>query len=194
VGAAATSGTMPPDAQCSATWLATTFAGCGGRLDEAIAGLVAGRLDARTRARRDRVIRASVRRRSSGTSSGSIGAPRAAPEARQPLAHAGDVERVRGHDQRVLAVVRVVARADADRPEAVLLVQAPRGHVRQADLERRLAGARARRAIEQAEQHPLADPAAAPARVDGEGRDVRLVDHDPQPGEADDRRRPRATT
>ena len=35
--------------------------------------------------------------------------------------------------------------------------------------------------VEEGEQQALADAAPAPARVDGEGRDVRLVDHEPHP-------------
>src|SRR6185503_4267784 len=108
------------------------------------------------------------------------------PEAGQPFAHCGRGERVRGHDQGVLAIVGVVARADADRPEAVFLVEPAGGHVRQADLERRLARAALDGAIQEPQEQPLADATAAPARIDGERRDVRLVDHDPQPAEADD--------
>jgi len=33
--------------------------------------------------------------------------------------------------------------------------------------------------VEERQEHPFADPAATPARVDRERRDVRFVDHDP---------------
>ena len=46
------------------------------------------------------------------------------------------VEQVGGHDQRVLAVVRVVARPHADRPEAEALVEVARRDVAEAHLER----------------------------------------------------------
>ena len=79
-----------------------------------------------------------------------------------PFAHRGVGERLRGHDQRVLAVVAVVARPQPDRPEPELLVQPARRQVRQPDLERRLVRAAVRGQVEEREQQPLADVLAAP--------------------------------
>ena len=76
----------------------------------------------------------------------------------------GSRERLGRHDQRVLAVVAVVARPQADGPEAVLLVEPPGGDVRQADLEGRLAGVAPDREVEERDEQPLADPLAAPGR------------------------------
>ena len=90
-------------------------------------------------------------------------------------------ERLGRHDQGVLVVVAVVARPEADGPEAVLLVEPARRQVRQPDLERRLAGVAIAGEVEEREEQPLADPLAAPGRVDGERRDVGLVDHQPHP-------------
>ena len=73
-----------------------------------------------------------------------------------------------------------------DRPEAVLLVQPPRAEVGQPDLERRLAGVAVDRQVHERQQQPLPDPAAAIAGVDRERRDVRLVDHEPDPAVGDD--------
>ena len=104
-----------------------------------------------------------------------------------PVAHLCLVERQRRHDQRVLVVVAVIARPQPDRPEAVLLVQPARGQVRQPDLERRLVGALVDGDVEEREEQPLPDPLAAPRGMDGEGRDVRLVDHQPHPAVRRDR-------
>ena len=98
-------------------------------------------------------------------------------------------ERLRRHDQRVLVVVAVVARPEADRPEAVLLVEPAGREVRQPDLERRLARVPVDGEVEEREEQPLADPLAAPGRVDRERRDVGLVDHQPHPAVGHDRAR-----
>ena len=139
-------------------------------LDERDAGLVARRLDGedqaaahvaathgsppriRPRGRRRRVERGA--------------------QAGDPLAHRRLRQRLGRHDQRVLAVVAVVARAQADRPEAELLVQPAGRQVREPDLERRLVGAAVDGEVEEREQQPLADALAAPVGVDGEGGDV----------------------
>ena len=88
--------------------------------------------------------------------------------------------------QCVLAVVAVVAGPKTDGAEAELLVQLPRGEVGQPHLERRLVGASGDRDVEQGEQQLVADVASPPQRVDGEGRDMRLVDHQPVPAVGDD--------
>ena len=65
-------------------------------------------------------------RPSASRSSGRVGAGRGVerrPEAVEPLRVGSLGDRLGGHDQRVLAVVAVVARPEPDRPEAVLLVQ-----------------------------------------------------------------------
>ena len=111
---------------------------------------------------------------------------RAPPAAADPVHHRRRRERLRRHDQGVFLVVAVVARPDPDRPEAVLLVQPARGEVRQADLERRLARVAVDGQVEHREQQPLPDPPAPVRRVDREGRDVRLVDHQPDPAVGDD--------
>ena len=90
-------------------------------LDEGDAGLVARRLD---------------RQQERAAHAPSVGSPGVAgrwravassarAQPRDALAHAPLGERLGGHDQRVLAVVAVVVRAQPDRPEAVLLVQPP---------------------------------------------------------------------
>ena len=85
------------------------------------------------------------------------------PQARKSLAHRLVAERVGGHDQRVLAVVAVVARPEPDRPETELLVQPPSRQVGQADLERRLVRTALRGKVEEREEQPLADALTTPS-------------------------------
>ena len=99
----------------------------------------------------------------------------------------GSRQRVGGHDQGVLAVVAVVARAEPDRPEPELLVEPPGRQVREPDLERRLVRAAVDGQVEEREQQSLADVLAAPLRVDRERDDVA-----PRRPSATSRRRPRS--
>src|SRR4051794_32061436 len=79
------------------------------------------------------------------------------------------------HDERVLAVVGVVAAADAARAEAHALVEPDRVRVRDAHLERVAAAALARCELEEAVEQRGRDPAPAVLRVDGEVHDVPRV-------------------
>src|SRR5207247_902489 len=101
-------------------------------------------------------------------------------------AHLRAVEVVGGHDQGVLAVVRVVARPDPHRSEAEAFVEASRRQVGETDLEGGLARPERLAHAQEREDHPRADALTPPGRIDREGGDVRLVDHHPHPGEADD--------
>ena len=80
------------------------------------------------------------------------------------------------HDQRVFAVVRVVAPADPARLEAELLVEADRGLVRDAHLERVAAACVARGDLEQALHQAAGDPAAAVLRRDRDVHHMPRVD------------------
>ena len=125
---AATSGTIPPVAACIATWLATTLAWM--RRPSSTSGdpgLVAADVStARSSGplTRSRHPVAAPRRRRLLRRRSATGAASSAARSRSIRSRiAASVERLGGHDQRVLVVVAVVARPEPDRPEAVLLVQ-----------------------------------------------------------------------
>ena len=80
------------------------------------------------------------------------------------------------HDQRVLAVVGVVAAAHAAALEAEALVQVDRARVRDAHLERVAAAAVVLRQLEQRLEQPRRDAAAAVVGVDGDVHHVPGVD------------------
>src|SRR5664280_862444 len=100
--------------------------------------------------------------------------------------HARREQGLGGHDQRVLVVVAVVARPDPDGTEAVLLVEPPCRQVREADLDLSIARSPRDREVQRGREEALADPPPAPRRRHCERRDVRLVDHEPDPGIGDD--------
>ena len=105
-------------------------------LDDRDRRLVAGALDGQDEAAHS-VPLAERRHRSESSVSGSQSSPYSSAERLDPVAHLRGAQQVGGHDQRVLAVVRVVARPDADRSEAEALVEHARRHVAEANLERR---------------------------------------------------------
>src|SRR4051794_16175989 len=152
---AATSGTIPPAGACSATCDAMTLA----RMHDepsTMAMPVSSHDDSIARTSGpltgDDSLGTRVLRRAGGWGSVDLGT-----EAGKPLAHRRVAQRIGRHDQCVLAVVAVVARSEPDRPEAELLVQPPRGQVRQADFKGRLVGAALRREVEQREQQAAPD-------------------------------------
>ena len=124
-------GTMPPVCEWSATWLATTLATIRRPpLNDGHRGLVARGLDGQ-----DRPAAASLTcpaRRHPRPACLVAARARAASALRM----SAEIERPAGHDQGVLAVVRVVARTDADRPEAEALVELARRRRWRRDLER----------------------------------------------------------
>jgi hypothetical protein len=79
------------------------------------------------------------------------------------------------------------ARATTHDLEAEALVEPLRSLVRGAHLEGQPARADLARQVGDAHQQLLAHPAAPPIRMDAEGGDVRVVDHQPHPGEGHDR-------
>src|SRR5215207_5505215 len=125
---AATSGTIPPVAAWSATWLATTLAWI--RVPASTNAIPVSSHD-------DSMARTSgARLRRLGGGEGRVGPEvrrrsgvEGRPEPREPLAHRAGGQRLGGHDQRIFLVVAVVARPDPDRPEAILLVQPPGAEV-----------------------------------------------------------------
>src|SRR4051794_31093377 len=136
---AATSGTIPPAGACRATCEATTLA----RMHDepsTIAMPVSSHDDSMARTSGpvtdDDSLGTLALRRAGRRRRVDLG-----PEPGKPLAHRRVTERVRGHDQGILAVVAVIARSEPDRAEAELLVQAAGGQVRQADFKGRLVGA-----------------------------------------------------
>ena len=156
---AATSGTIPPVGAWRATWLATTLAWIR-RPSSTSAMPVSSQLDSIASSSGPLIAAAPRRARRSGAAIGCRCRRRRQPEGAATRSRIDRLlERLRGHDQGVLVVVAVVARPDADGPEAVLLVQAARRQVRQADLERRLARPAVDGKVQQGEQQPLADPA-----------------------------------
>ena len=136
------------------------------------AGRAAGLAGAGRVAGRDRVVRA--RRRAAGAAS-------SAARSRAIRSRiAGDGQRLGRHDQRVFLVVAVVARAGCPtgrKPYFSYSRRAARFDSRTSRVASR--AWRSTDEVQQREQQPLPDPAAAVARVDGEGRDVGLVDHQP---------------
>src|SRR5437899_6086165 len=107
-------------------------------------------------------------------------------ELREALADGPLTEPLGPHDERVLVVVRVVAATHARAPEPVLLVELLRRKIRRAHLERQPLGVQRRGHLEDAHEEPLADPLTAAIGVNSERRNVRLVDHEPESGVADD--------
>ncbi len=105
---------------------------------------------------------------------------------RQRLAHVRVVELGRGHHQRVLAVVGVVAEPSPDDRKPKDRYSAWAASLRDPHLERHAPGPERIDRSARREQELATDPLAPPVRVDAEGRDVRLVDHQPRAGEADD--------
>ena len=91
-------------------------------------------------------------------------------------------EQIGGHDQRVLAVVGVVARAHADRPEAEAPVELPRRLMfvsrTSSVMTRALRSSETSHQARASAAPPM--PAPAPLGQHREGGDVRLVDHQPQ--------------
>ncbi len=102
------------------------------------------------------------------------------------LAHLRLGEVGRGHDEGVLAVVAVVARPATGHREAEGPIQRLRRLVRDADLERHAARADRHGQLGQVEEELAADALASPVRMDAEGRDMGVVDHQPHAREADD--------
>src|SRR5687768_5271046 len=107
---------------------------------------------------------------------------------RVSLAERGAPQLLAGHDHGVLVVVGVVARPDSALAKPELLVQRAGDLVADPDLERDPPGAETHGDAKEAEHQQLAQSAAAEGGPDGDGGDVRLVDHQPQPTVADHRR------
>src|SRR6266516_1240823 len=85
----------------------------------------------------------------------------------------------RRHNDRVFVVVGVVALANSDPPEAILLVQSLRREVARPAFERHNLLLAALRQLDRGDEQQLAQ-SAAPLRLgDGDRDDVRLVDHEP---------------
>src|SRR5919198_4015234 len=96
------------------------------------------------------------------------------------------VDRVGPHHQRVLAVVAVVAAANAHLLEGVLAIEGLGYVVRLADLKRQPTGADAPRGVDHPEQQQLPQAGTAILRMDRDRGDVGLVRHEPEAGVADD--------
>src|SRR5688572_422864 len=131
----ATSGTTPPKRACNAAWDETTFA---------------------------RISPSSVTS-AAAVSSQDVSIPKIMWTASSRFGVlSGD--RVAPHDQRVLAVVGVVAAPDAARDKAHRLVQLDRTLVGHADLERVAAALVRRGQLEEVVEQSASDPAAAVRR------------------------------
>src|SRR6187399_2823461 len=160
---AATSGTIPPVGAWRATCDATTLAWIS-RPSSMRAMPVSSHDDSTDRISPpltgvpSRVLRPGSRWRWRGIDGGA--------QPGDPFACRCVRQRVGRHDQGILAVVAVVARTQADRPEAELLVEPAGRQVRQPYLERGLVGAAVGRQVEERQEQPLPDVLAAPLGMD----------------------------
>src|SRR6266508_6556284 len=104
------------------------------------------------------------------------------------LAKTRRVDRVRPHDDRVLAVVGVVALAAPDDLEPEVLVHLHRVVVRRPDLEGHPLGAHVVGGLDEAREDDASVPSVLEVLADADRRHVRLVVHAPHAAVADDRR------
>src|SRR3990170_1692787 len=181
---AATSGTIPPVRAWSTVWLATTLARIR-RPASTMATAVSSQLDSTASRRRPAVASMAIVIGRPGRPGRLTGRLDLGAETLKARAHGGRPELLGGHDQRVLGVVRVVARAHADGHEAETLVETARFAVRETHLQGGHRGAQLDGQVEQGQQEPGTDALPPPGRQDGEGRDVRLVHHQPDAAVAD---------
>ena len=157
-------------------------------LDDRHGGLVAGGLHGQEEAARPAHVPASSKpvvghpARVLGEDVGGVALGQAAPE----VLHVRQVQRLGRHDERVLAVVGVVARAHAHGPEAEALVEAAGGGVAESNLQRRDRGPQGHGQLDEVAEQPAAESAPSVGRQHREGGDVGLVDHEPETGVGDD--------
>src|SRR5579859_3151423 len=176
----ASSGTTPPYRTCRSTWEATTF----DRRPPGRSSTAAAVSSHEVSMPRMRTIDGA---RSRAGLVAALVPLEGGPVPFVALLKRGFVDVAGPHDDRVLAVVAVVALADADVFEPVLAVQRLGAAVGPAHLERDPPRAAPHRFGDQSDEQALPDPPPAALRRHCDRRHVRLVEDDPHPRVADHR-------